>query len=166
VRSPYGRRTQREPGYPTERAPLKSAVDDATLPLMSDAAQTGSGHVPEGAVDPDFPEPSEPPEATWAVLPNDPKLLGHSAASTPSAHHQRQQALTAVTFVLGAVALVLGFIEAAHVAGAIVGLVGVVLGFYCQLTSENTTQRWADILGTGGAAIGLGLSLAHGGFGY
>ena len=92
MRSPYGRRAQREPGYPTERAPLKSAVDDDTLALMSDAAQTGSGHVPEAALDRDFPEPSEPPEATWAVLPNDPKLLGHSATSTPSSHHQRQQA--------------------------------------------------------------------------
>ena len=131
-----------------------------------------SGHAPDTEAqhddrgDRDFPEPSEPPEGTWAVLPQDPKLLGHSATSTPSAHHQRQQALTAVTLVLGVVALVLGFIESTHVAGAVVGLVGVVLGFYCQLTSENTTQRWADILGTGGAAVGLGLSLAHGGFGF
>ena len=166
MRSPYGRRAQRESGYPTERAPLKSAVDDATLPLMSDAAQPGSVHLPDAVVERDFPEPSEPPEGTWAVLPNEPKLLGHSATSTPSAHHQRQQVLTGITFVLGAIALVLGFIVAAHVAGAIIGAVGVVLGFYCQMTSENTTQRWADILGTGGAAIGLGLSLAHGGFGF
>jgi hypothetical protein len=134
---------------------LKSAVDHATLAPMSDAA-----------VDRDFPEPSDPPEGTWAVLPSDPKLLGHSATTTPSTHHQRQQALTAVTFVLGAVALVLGFIPAAHLVGSLVGLAGVVLGFYCQLASENTKQRWADILGTGGAAIGLGLSLAHGGFGF
>src|SRR4051794_32775765 len=93
VRSPYGRRAQRESGYPTERAPLKSAVDDDTLPLMSDGAQTGPGHGSDAAVDRDFPEPSEPPDGTWAVLPTEPKLLGHSATSTPSAHHQRQQAL-------------------------------------------------------------------------
>lgn len=114
----------------------------------------------------DFPEPSEPAEGTWAVLPNDPKLLGHSATDTPSPHHQRQQILTGVTLVVGVVALVLGFIESAHVAGAILGAIGVVIGFYSQLTSENTNQRWADIIGTGAAAVGLGLSLAHGGFGF
>ncbi len=114
----------------------------------------------------DFPEPSEPAEGTWAVLPNDPKLLGHSATDTPSTHHQRQQILTGVTLVVGVIALVLGFIQSAHVAGAILGAIGVVIGFYSQLTSENTNQRWADIIGTGAAAVGLGLSLAHGGFGF
>jgi hypothetical protein len=114
----------------------------------------------------DFPEPSEPAEGTWAVLPNDPKLLGHSATDTPSTHHQRQQVLTGVTMVIGVAALVCGFIEDAHVAGAILGAIGVVIGFYSQLTSENTNQRWVDIIGTGAAAVGLGLSLAHGGFGF
>ncbi len=136
---------------------MKSAVDDDTLAPMTDSA-------PEAQRD--FPEPSEPAEGTWAVLPQDPKLLGHSATDTPSTHHQRQQILTGVTLVLGAIALILGFITSAHVAGAIIGAIGVVLGFWSQMTSENTNQRWADILGTGGAAVGLGLSLAHGGFGF
>lgn len=114
----------------------------------------------------DFQEPLEPTDGSRAVLPHDPKLLGHSATETPSAHHQRQRVLTVVTLVIGTVALVLGFIEAAHAAGAVLGAIGVVLGFYCQLTSENTGQRWMDVLGTGGAAVGLGLSLAHGGFGF
>ncbi|HYN75699.1 MAG TPA: DUF3040 domain-containing protein [Candidatus Limnocylindria bacterium] len=114
--------------------------------------------------DRDFPEPSGSTEGTWAVLPQDPKLLGHSATDTPSAHHQRQQVLTYATFVIGVTALILGFIESAHVAGALLGTIGVVLGFYTQFTSENTSQRWLDILGTGAAAVGLGLSLAHGGF--
>ncbi len=157
-------------GYPTTRALLKSAVDDETLTLMSDSA-----HRPNIAAATDtaaaagsrgFPEPSEPPEGTWAVLPKDPQLLGHSATDTPSAHHQRQRAMTASTLVIGVVALVLGFIEDAHTAGTIVGLIGVALGFTSQLTSENTNQRWIDIIGTGAAATGLGLSLAHGGIGF
>ncbi len=129
------------------------------------------GSAPDaGTADPgsrDFPEPSEPPEGTWAVLPHDPKLLGHSATTTPSAHHQRQQALTITTLVLGV-----------DRPGARVhrgrarrrrhrrGSSASCSGFYCQLTSENTNQRWMDIIGTGGAAVGLGLSLAHGGFGF
>ncbi len=116
------------------------------------------------STDRDFAEPTEPTDGTWAVLPEDPKLLGHSATDTPSAHHQRQQVLTVATLVIGVTALVLGFIASAHVAGAIVGSIGVVLGFYTQFTSENTSQRWMDILGTGAAALGLGLSIAHGGF--
>jgi hypothetical protein len=144
---------------------LKSPVDDDTLRLMTHQ-EPSAGAEHELVHGRDFPEPSEPAEGTWAVLPQDPKLLGHSATETPSTHHQRQQLLTYITLAIGAVALVLGFIDSAHVVGAILGAVGVVLGFYCQLTSENTSQRWMDVLGTGGAAIGLGLSLAHGGLGF
>jgi hypothetical protein len=72
--------------------------------------------------------------------------------------------LTLVTLVVGCVAFGLGMVESAHVAATALGLVGVSLGLYCQMTSESTNQRWFDIIGLGAAAIGMGLGFGHGGF--
>jgi hypothetical protein len=94
-----------------------------------------------------------------------PALLGHSRTETPSQHHRVHLVLTLVTLVVGCVAFGLGMVESAHVAATALGLVGVALGLYCQMTSESTNQRWFDIIGLGAAAIGMGLGFGHGGFG-
>ncbi len=67
-----------------------------------------------------------------------PALMGHSRSSSPALHHQMHLILTLVTFVIGCVALGLGFVVDAHFAATTLGLIGVALGLYCQLTSEST----------------------------
>jgi hypothetical protein len=74
--------------------------------------------------------------------------------------------LTLATFVIGCLALGLGFVVDAHLAATTLGLIGVVLGLWCQLTSESTNQRWFDVIGLGAAAVGMGLGFGHGGFGF
>ncbi|HTY73087.1 MAG TPA: hypothetical protein VMT43_09315 [Acidimicrobiales bacterium] len=93
-----------------------------------------------------------------------PALLGHSRAETPALHHRVHQVLTLVTFVVGCVAFGLGVVVSAHAAATVLGIVGVALGLYCQLTSESTGQRWFDVIGMGAAAVGMGLGFGHGGF--
>jgi hypothetical protein len=68
------------------------------------------------------------------------------------------------------VAFVLGVLSGTHAgsglhfAASCAGGVGFCLGMYSQLVSATTAQRWLNVLGIGGAFVGLGLGLAHGGF--
>jgi hypothetical protein len=94
-----------------------------------------------------------------------PELLGHSRIETPTLHHRLHLILTLLTLVIGCVAFGLGMVQSAHVAATTLGIVGVALGLYCQLTSESRNQRWFDVIGLGAAAVGMGLGFGHGGFG-
>jgi hypothetical protein len=78
--------------------------------------------------------------------------------------HPKQKSLSVAAFVFGLVAFILGFIYAAHLPGAIVGIVGFPLGLYSQMISATTGERWLNVLGIIGSFVGLALSLAHGGF--
>jgi hypothetical protein len=79
--------------------------------------------------------------------------------------HPLENALTALTFVAGIVAFVIGFIVRAHVAGTILGIVGFVVGLYAQMVSATREQRVLIMAGIIAAFVGMGLSIAHGGFG-
>jgi hypothetical protein len=79
--------------------------------------------------------------------------------------HPLENALTALTFVVGIVAFAIGFIVRAHVAGTILGIVGFVVGLYAQMVSATREQRVLIMAGIIAAFVGMGLSIAHGGFG-
>jgi hypothetical protein len=79
--------------------------------------------------------------------------------------HPRENGLTAFTFVVGMVAFAIGFIVRAHLAGSVLGLVAFVVGLYAQLVSNTREQRVLIMAGIIAAFVGLGLSVAHGGFG-
>jgi hypothetical protein len=112
------------------------------------------------------PEPSAAAAAPERPYDHTPALMGHSRSSSPALHHRMHLMLTLVTFVIGCVALGLGFVVDAHLAATTLGLLGVALGLWCQLTSESTGQRWFDVIGLGAAAVGMGLGFGHGGFGF
>jgi hypothetical protein len=78
--------------------------------------------------------------------------------------HPLENALTALTFVAGIVAFAIGFIVRAHVAGTILGIVGFVVGLYAQMVSATREQRVFIMAGIIAAFVGMGLSIAHGGF--
>jgi hypothetical protein len=79
--------------------------------------------------------------------------------------HPLENALTAFTFVVGILAFALGFIVRAHVAGTVLGIVAFVVGLYAQMVSATREQRVFIMAGIIASFVGLGLSVAHGGFG-
>ena len=78
--------------------------------------------------------------------------------------HPVENALTLFTFVAGLVAFAIGFIVRAHAAGTALGIVVFVVGLYAQLVSNTREQRILIVAGIIAAFVGMGLSIAHGGF--
>jgi hypothetical protein len=79
--------------------------------------------------------------------------------------HPVENGLTTFTFVAGMLAFALSFVVRAHLAGSVLGLVGFVVGLYAQMISNTREQRVLIMAGIIAAFVGLGLSVAHGGFG-
>jgi hypothetical protein len=78
--------------------------------------------------------------------------------------HPLLNAATAVTFVAGAVAFVLGLIVREHLAAVVVGIGAFAIGMVAQLYSATREERIFIVAGLVAAFVGLGLGFAHGGF--
>jgi hypothetical protein len=78
--------------------------------------------------------------------------------------HPVENALTAFSFVAGIVAFAIGFIVRAHAVGTAVGIVAFLVGLYSQMVSNTREQRVLIMTGIVAAFVGMGLSIAHGGF--
>lgn len=79
--------------------------------------------------------------------------------------HPVENALTVFAFVAGIAAFAIGFIVRAHLAGTVIGIVGFAVGLYAQMVSATRVQRIFIMTGIIGSFVGMGLSIAHGGFG-
>jgi hypothetical protein len=77
--------------------------------------------------------------------------------------HPLENTFAAATLVLGVVAFVTAMWSGLHVLSAWTGLVGIVMGAWGQFISATTGERFALIIGLGGAAFGFYLGMAHGG---
>lgn len=77
--------------------------------------------------------------------------------------HPLESSLAAVTVLLGVVAFATAMSQGLHVLSAWTGLVGIVTGAWGQFISATTGERFALIIGMGGAAFGFYLGMAHGG---
>lgn len=91
-----------------------------------------------------------------------PNVAG-SLLATDGKPHPRQDALLAVTLVLGVTAFVTAMFESLHLLSSWAGLVGIITGAYGQFISETTRERFGLILGLGASAVGFFLGMAHGG---
>jgi hypothetical protein len=78
--------------------------------------------------------------------------------------HPVENAFTIFTFVGGLLAFVIGFVVSLHLLGTVLGLVVFVVGLYAQMVSNTREQRVLIMTGIIGSFVGLGLSIAHGGF--
>jgi hypothetical protein len=78
--------------------------------------------------------------------------------------HPVENALTAFSFVAGIVAFAIGFIVRAHSVGTVLGIVAFLVGLYSQMVSNTREQRVLIMTGIVAAFVGMGLSIAHGGF--
>jgi hypothetical protein len=90
--------------------------------------------------------------------------LPHVTLNTDGRRHPVENALTALTVMLGVVALGCALSTSLHVAGSWVGLTGVLVGLYGQLRSATTAERFVLVIFVGAAAVGFGLNMANGGF--
>ncbi|MEU2627690.1 hypothetical protein [Kitasatospora sp. NPDC007106] len=78
--------------------------------------------------------------------------------------HPRENAFVAVAAVFGLLAFVSAFFDNLHIMSSWTGLVGIVAGLWGQFISVTTAERFALVISTGLAGVGLYLGLAHGGF--
>jgi pyruvate/2-oxoglutarate/acetoin dehydrogenase E1 component len=72
--------------------------------------------------------------------------------------------MSTLTVILGSVAIASAFDDDLHMLGSWVGMAGTVIGFYAQLISETTAERFVNVIFIGAAFVGWGLNMAHGGF--
>ncbi|WP_328318482.1 hypothetical protein [Streptomyces sp. NBC_00388] len=77
--------------------------------------------------------------------------------------HPLEDALVAVTFVLGVLALIASGFNNLHLLSSWAGLVGILTGAYGMFISVTTRERFIVILGIGASAVGFYLGMAHGG---
>ena len=79
--------------------------------------------------------------------------------------HPVMNAAAIFTFLAGIAAFALGLVVRAHFAASVIGVVAFCGGMYTQLVSATREQRVFIVTGVVGAFVGLGLGIAHGGFG-
>ncbi len=79
--------------------------------------------------------------------------------------HPVENTLTAFTFVAGIVAFATGLIVRDHLVATVVGMAGFAVGLYAQMVSNTREQRVFIMGGIIASFVGLGLGIAHGGFG-
>ncbi|MEV0638095.1 hypothetical protein AB0I77_24760 [Streptomyces sp. NPDC050619] len=83
--------------------------------------------------------------------------------ATDGKPHPLQDALLAVTLVLGITSFVTAMFHSLHLLSSWTGLLGIIVGAYGQWISETTRERFGLILGLGAAGVGFLLGMAHGG---
>jgi hypothetical protein len=79
--------------------------------------------------------------------------------------HPLLNAATAVTFVAGVAAFALGLIVHYHLAATVIGMSAFAIGMVAQLVSATREERIFIVAGLVAAFVGMGLGIAHGGFG-
>ncbi|MFF2849987.1 hypothetical protein ACFVT5_27175 [Streptomyces sp. NPDC058001] len=86
-----------------------------------------------------------------------------SLLATDGKAHPLQDALVAVTLVLGLTAAISSIFVGLHLLSSWTGLVGILVGAYGQFISVTTRERFGLILGLGASAVGFFIGMAHGG---
>ena len=79
--------------------------------------------------------------------------------------HPLLNVATFFTFVAGAMAFALGLIVRQHLAATVIGMAAFGIGLVAQLVSATREERIFIVSGLVAAFVGMGLGIAHGGFG-
>jgi hypothetical protein len=83
--------------------------------------------------------------------------------NTDGKPHPLENTLTAITAVLGTIAIVTCAFHGLHLLASWTGLAGVITAGFAQYNSATTAERFIIVIFGGAAAVGLGIGLAHGG---
>jgi ABC-type Co2+ transport system permease subunit len=79
--------------------------------------------------------------------------------------HPLLNVAAAFTFLAGAAAFPLGLIIREHLAATVIGMAAFGIGLVAQLLSATRAERIFIVSGLVAAFVGMGLGIAHGGFG-
>jgi uncharacterized membrane protein len=79
--------------------------------------------------------------------------------------HTVQNVFVVLACIGGIVAFVISIIVRLHLAATVLGMASFGGGMYLQMTSSTREQRVLLMAGIIGGFVGLGLGIAHGGFG-
>ena len=79
--------------------------------------------------------------------------------------HTLLNIVTAFTLLAGVAAFALGLVVRAHFAATVIGMAAFAVGLVAQMMSATREQRIFIVAGVVAAFVGMGLGIAHGGFG-
>jgi hypothetical protein len=79
--------------------------------------------------------------------------------------HPLLNGLAVFTLIAGIVAFATGLIVRDHLVGTVVGMAGFGVGLVAQMMSATREERVIIVAGLIASFVGMGLSIAHGGFG-
>jgi len=79
--------------------------------------------------------------------------------------HTLLNAVTAFTFFAGIAAFALGLVVRVHLLATVIGIVAFGVGLVAQMNSATREERIFIVAGLVAGFVGMGLGLAHGGFG-
>jgi hypothetical protein len=79
--------------------------------------------------------------------------------------HTLLNVVTALTFFAGIAAFALGLVVRLHLAATVIGIVAFGVGLVAQMNSATREERIFIVAGLVAGFVGMGLGLAHGGFG-
>lgn len=79
--------------------------------------------------------------------------------------HPLVNAAAAYSVLAGIASMVMGLVNVAHVVGSVLGVSAFLIGLGAQMMSATRDQRMVIVCGIVAAFVGMGLGIAHGGFG-
>jgi uncharacterized membrane protein len=85
--------------------------------------------------------------------------------NTDGQRHPVLNALTAFTFLAGCAAFASALVVRLHLAATILGLTAFGIGLLAQMMSATREERIFIVAGIIAGGVGMGLGIAHGGFG-
>lgn len=85
--------------------------------------------------------------------------------NTDGERHPWINGAAAFSVVAGIISMVMGFISANHIIGTALGVSAFLIGLWAQMVSVTREQRMVIVCGVVAAFVGMGIAIAHGGFG-
>ena len=89
----------------------------------------------------------------------------HFTLNSDGQRHPVVNTAAAYAVLAGIASMVMGLLSVAHVPGSVLGVSAFLVGLGAQMMSATRDQRMIIICGIVAAFVGMGLGIAHGGFG-
>jgi hypothetical protein len=89
----------------------------------------------------------------------------HFTLNSDGRRHPVLNSAAAYAVLAGVTAMILGLMNVAHQVGSALGVTAFIVGLLAQMMSATRDQRMVIVCGIVAAFVGMGLGIAHGGFG-
>ena len=89
----------------------------------------------------------------------------HFTLNSDGQRHPVVNAAAAYSLLAGITSMIMGLVSVAHLAGSVLGVSAFLIGLWAQMISATRDQRMVIVCGIVASFVGMGLGIAHGGFG-